>query len=84
MLKRLASALLAAMLAFTCVDAQATAQVSDVILVEGRDYPLNTNPLGRHLAGLGDKALKFDSPHTANWRGYVATWELAGGKLYLR
>lgn len=64
--------------------AHATAQAPDVILIDGKEYSLNTNPLDRYLAKLGDKAPRFEAPHTALWRGYVATWELAQGKLYLR
>lgn len=64
--------------------AHATAQVPDVILIDGKEYSLNTNPLDRYLDKLGDKAPRFEWPHTALWRGYVATWELAQGKLYLR
>lgn len=77
-------ALLGALLAVSAGVVHATAQVSDVILIEGKERQLNTNPLERHLRALGDKAPRFDSPHTANWRGYVATWELAAGKLHLR
>ncbi|WP_242111446.1 hypothetical protein [Luteimonas aquatica] len=64
--------------------AHATAQMPDVILIDGKQYALNTNPLDRYLETLGDKAPRFDAPHTALWRGYVATWELVQGKLYLR
>ncbi len=64
--------------------AHATAQAPDVILIDGKKYALNTNPLDRYLAKLGDKAPRFEAPHTALWRGYIATWELAQGKLYLR
>lgn len=64
--------------------AHATAQAPDVILIDGKEYSLNTNPLDRYLDKLGDKAPRFEAPHTALWRGYVATWELAQGKLYLR
>lgn len=84
MSKMLMSLLLAMLAAVASSPVAATAQVSDVVLIDGKSYALNTNPLGAHLASLGEKAPKFDSPHTANWRGYVATWELADGKLYLR
>lgn len=84
MSKMLMSLLLAMLAAVASSPVAATAQVSDIVLIDGKSYALNTNPLGAHLASLGEKAPKFDSPHTANWRGYVATWELADGKLYLR
>jgi hypothetical protein len=63
--------------------ARATAQASDRLLIDGEPYALNTNPLGAYLAALGDKAPKFESPHTALWRGYIASWALAEGKLWL-
>ena len=61
----------------------ATAQTPDKLLIEGKEYRLNTNPLQPYLAKLGDKAPKFEAISSALWRGYVATWELSGGKLYL-
>ena len=64
--------------------ARATAQMSDLILVDGTEYALTTNPLGRYLERLGREAPRFDPPHTALWRGYVASWELVGGRLLLR
>ncbi len=60
-----------------------TAQVPDNLTIDGKQYPLNTNPLDAYLAKLGDKAPKFEATSTALWRGYVATWELSEGKLYL-
>lgn len=65
-------------------EVDSTAQIPDSIRIEGKEYVLNTNPLDRYLAKLGDAAPRFESPHTANWRGYVATWEIKDGVLYLR
>lgn len=77
--------LLALVLSFAMAGtALATAQVSDVLIVDGKEEPLNTNPLSPWLAANTDRRPRFESPHTANWRGYVATWEIAGGQLWLR
>jgi hypothetical protein len=50
-----------------------TAQVSERLIYGGKEIPLFTNPLSLYLKNVG---LSFKSPHTANWRGYVGTWEI--------
>jgi len=50
-----------------------TAQVSEILIYEGKEIPLFTNPLGLYLR---NNQISFKSPHTANWRGYVGTWEI--------
>ena len=61
-----------------------TAQVADKLIYAGKEILLFSNPLTPYLAS---KNITFVSPHTANWRGYVASWEIleeAGvKKLYL-
>ena len=50
-----------------------TAQVSEKLIYGGKEIPLFTNPLSLYLKNAG---ISFQSPHTANWRGYVGTWEI--------
>jgi hypothetical protein len=50
-----------------------TAQVSERLIYGGKEIPLFTNPLSLYL---GQSEISFQSPHTANWRGYVGTWEI--------
>ena len=50
-----------------------TAQVSERLLYGGKEIPLFTNPLSLYLKIAG---ISFQSPHTANWRGYVGIWEI--------
>lgn len=50
-----------------------TAQVSETLIYGGKEIPLFTNPLSMYLKYAG---ISFVSPHTANWRGYVGTWEI--------
>ena len=61
-----------------------TAQVSERLIYGGNEISMFTNPLGPYLRA---SRVGFVSPHTANWRGYVGTWEVietAGvGRLYL-
>ncbi len=59
-----------------------TAQAPDVLILDGEALPLFTNPLEAHLEQcVGERP--FVSRHTANWRGYVATWEIRDGALWL-
>jgi hypothetical protein len=61
-----------------------TAQVSEKLLYEGKAISLCTEPLALYLKQNG---IEFQSPHTANWRGYVGTWEVieaeGAERLYL-
>ena len=62
-----------------------TAQVSEKLIYHGKAIMMFTNPLGPYLQANN---ISFASPHTANWRGYVGTWEIkgseeAGERLYL-
>ena len=50
-----------------------TAQVSERLIYGGKEISLYTNPLSLYLKATGTC---FESPHTANWRGYVGTWEI--------
>lgn len=50
-----------------------TAQVSEKLIYGDKEIPLFTNPLSLYLQQSG---VSFQSPHTANWRGYVGTWQI--------
>lgn len=61
----------------------ATLQDSDVLILDGERLSLNTEPLTPLLL---DKRIALPAPAvvwTSNWRGYVATWLLADGRLVL-
>ncbi|QWD63373.1 hypothetical protein [Polynucleobacter sp. MWH-UH2A] len=50
-----------------------TAQVSERLIYGDKEIPLFTNPLSLYMK-YSD--IRFVSPHTANWRGYVGTWQI--------
>ena len=50
-----------------------TAQVAERLIYGDKEIPLFTNPLSLYLKQTG---ISFESPHTANWRGYVGTWQI--------
>lgn len=81
LVRYLAKVLLPILLAFPLC---ATGQVSDRIRIGGKEFPLLANPLEDYYAGEreGDRP-NFPSPSTSNWRGYVATWEIRDGSLYM-
>lgn len=68
--------------ALACGSAWATAQIPDALLYEGEKVWLFSEPL-ESLWGPGNPRPRFVPPHTANWRGYEAAWEIAEGRLYL-
>ena len=50
-----------------------TAQASERLIYGGKDIRLCSNPLSLYLKQTG---IKFESPSTACWRGYIGTWEI--------
>ena len=59
-----------------------TAQISERLLYDGRTLPLRSTPLTPFLQQHGKTDL-FQMTSTANWRGYVGSWEIAEDRLYL-
>ena len=61
-----------------------TAQVPDYITYKNKEYALFENPL---LPFLIENSIQFSSTSTANYRGYIANWEIResdeGRKLFL-
>lgn len=74
-------AVLAIALAFVHGRVAATAQVPDVLVLDGNAVPLNTNPLEPYLDAHRQTVPKFPPGSTANWRGYVATFAIRNGVL---
>jgi hypothetical protein len=61
-----------------------TAQAPDYLILDGEKSSLNTNPLQGWLETHPGLLPRDGIESSNNWRGYVATWELAEGKLWLR
>ncbi len=57
-----------------------TAQIRDKILYKGQQYSLATEPLRPYLEAM---EISYPGTSTANYRGYVASWEVRDEKLYL-
>lgn len=63
-----------------------TAQFGERLHYDGREMSMFTHPLGDYFAlggvnpGFGQE-WPFDC--TALWRGYIGTWEIVDGRLYL-
>ena len=68
---------------------EATAQSSDILLIDGQEEALYTNPLDRFLKNNPEvraRVPEFDNPAclmSSNWRGYTATFEITEGELRL-
>lgn len=59
-----------------------TAQVPEVLRIDGEEYGMCDEPLGVYF-GLGGKNPGFVMGDTALWRGYVGEWEVVDKRLYL-
>ncbi len=64
--------------------ANATAQIPDRIRIDGVEHALNTNPLEPVLRDSKWRPPADAAISSANWRGYLADWEVADGQLVLR
>jgi hypothetical protein len=59
-----------------------TAQTPDILIFEEEEVDLFANPPDQYLARW-EKGWPFFSSSTANYRGYIATWEIRNGDLLL-
>lgn len=59
-----------------------TAQTPESLLYDGQQMSMCSEPLADYFA-LGGVKPDFRCPSTGLWRGYVGTWEIVGGRLYL-
>lgn len=60
-----------------------TAQVPERLLYRGRMLDLCDQPLYSWFRLSGQEETPFVSTFSANWRGYVGTWEIRDDRLYL-
>jgi len=63
--------------------AKMTAQMAEVLWIDGKKHYMFSNPLEEYFIASGERPA-FRRASTACWRGYVGEWELNGGMLYLR
>ena len=63
--------------------ALATTQFSDILYLNGQKHALDSLPLEQYYSPKNPRP-KFRAPNTATWRGYIATWEIDRGILYLK
>ena len=61
----------------------ATTQFSDILYINGQKNSLVSLPLEQYYGPTNPRP-KFRAPNTATWRGYIATWEIDRGVLYLK
>ncbi len=59
-----------------------TAQIYERLYYNGKMLKMAYLPLEMYLDQLEEKP-EFFAPSTANWTGYVGTWEVKENKLYL-
>jgi hypothetical protein len=59
-----------------------TAQIAENLIYQGNTVAMCTQPLDSYF-GLSGLRWQFQSDCTALWRGYVGTWEIVDGRLYL-
>jgi len=65
------------------VQSYATAQRPDKIIYQGQEFALHSNPLEAYFGHFPDKRPTGGITSTGLWRGYVATFEVIDGQLFV-
>jgi hypothetical protein len=60
-----------------------TAQISERLVVDGVAMRMGTEPLAEWLSRRKNRSLRFKRKSTACSRGYVGSWAVSEGHLYL-
>jgi len=60
-----------------------TAQIAERLCYEGRDLSMCSQPLSDYFTLAGARPAFDTRSCTALWRGYIGTWEVRDGRLYL-
>jgi hypothetical protein len=60
-----------------------TRQVLDQLSYRGRDRRLRESPLQPYLDAHPELRARLEPLDSSVWRGYRASWEVRGGRLYL-
>jgi hypothetical protein len=66
------------------INLYATAQVPDIIILEGKKFELHTNPLEAYFSIYPEKRPKNNMKWSSLWRGYRATFEIVNKELFLK
>jgi len=82
-MRKISSLLLLLVLIVFPALAFATAQQPDVLILDGKQYAIYTNPLEPYLTKYPDLLPKSNVISTSLWRRYVAQWEIKNGSLVL-
>ncbi|MDR0533046.1 MAG: hypothetical protein LBH01_03740 [Verrucomicrobiales bacterium] len=61
----------------------ATAQFPEELVFEGETHALFANPLEDYFSFKNPRPNWLEATSTACWRGYMGSWEIKDGKLYL-
>ena len=60
-----------------------TTQIPDVLILDGEKHKMASLPLEEYRRKRGVRLPTLPRNCSALWRGYIATWELCEGRLYL-
>ena len=60
-----------------------TAQILDIFIFRGCEFVL-VGFAGGHLVEPEDFGMEPDTPYTACWRGFYATYEIIDGEIFLK
>src|SRR5215207_743338 len=74
----------ATIVAFTAILAFATPQIPDILIYQGKEYPIQQELLGEYFKKHPERKIETDWHCSALWRGYVASFEVVDDELVLK
>jgi hypothetical protein len=60
-----------------------TAQVPETLVYNGETLSMCEEPFYQYLTLIGEDESPFEATNSANWRGYIGSWEIQNDRLYL-
>jgi hypothetical protein len=69
---------------FQAASVRATPQIPDVLMYEGKEYPIYNELLTDYFKKYPSRKPESEGTCSALWRGYVAKFEVSGGLLILK
>ncbi len=69
---------------FGLSDLYATWQQPDILLFEGKEYPIYSEPLEQYFKKYPDRKPEICERNSSLWRGYIAVIEVVENQLFLK
>lgn len=76
--------IIAAISLFTWSTTFATPQQPNILIFEGKHYPVHFDPMEKYFEQFPERKPKVEGRRSSLWRGYIAVFEIVDNDLYLK